>query len=81
MILSIYIQLAFPMRRFKIKVRDQNITSAAYIANIVVSIDGISVILTHAAKEKDAESVGIEDEMSVSGIVRNCPDVKVTNEF
>jgi len=37
--------------------------------------------LTHAAKEKEEESVGIVDERSGSGIVRNCPDVIVINAF
>jgi len=32
-----------------------------------------SVILTHAEKEKDAESVGIVLTIEGSGKVRNCP--------
>lgn len=42
---------------------------------------GILVILTHAAKEKDEESVGFVDESEGSGKVRNCPANIVTNEF
>jgi len=67
-------QLDLPILEFK-DCFDKNITSDEYIEKIWVILEGISVILTHAEKEKDAETVGIVDEIEGSGKVRNCPVV------